>query len=447
MGGGHGKMASVSIPEQKTACRRRVMTLLCLSVGLVGLIGGGLRIALEGPGVLGVSNAVPWGWDVVQFVFWIGLGHAGTLISAVLLLTRQGWSRDIARQAELMTLCAVAVAAVFPAVHVGRVWMEWMFYPGPLPGGLWPNAASPLVWDPVAIGAYFLLSVLYVAMGLRAGQGMTPEQRNSRARACLLMAGVLTPLVVTVHSVVGCDFAVLLRWHASFLPPYFVCGAILSGLAMVQLIVRGMGGAVPVPLMRLTAGVATGMGVFYALELVESPMLFDAVYVAVISLNVAAPLCLLLPVVQRRGVLQVLIGAGVLVGMWLERVHIIVRRSEMLFGVDYMPTRTDVAMLVGSMGAFIGLFLLLDVRLPQGGPDGGNAASAPPGQGRVAWLGGLIGVFAAACWLYATQGAETAGVLTGRPHGVFFQVPVYTVCGLLGAGVAIYMNLMRRLRM
>lgn len=438
-------MASVSILGQKTAFRRRMLTLFFLSVGLVGLVGGGLRIALEGPGVLGVNNAVPWGWDVVQFVFWIGLGHAGTLISAVLLLTRQGWSRDIARQAELMTLCAVAVAAVFPAVHVGRVWMEWMFYPGPLPGGLWPNAASPLVWDPVAIGAYFLLSVLYAAMGLREGQGMTPAQRDSRARACLLMAGVLTPLVVTVHSVVGCDFAVLLRWHASFLPPYFVCGAILSGLAMVQLIVRGMGGEVPVPLMRLTAGVATGMGVFYALELAECPQLFDAVYVAMVLLNVAAPLCLLLPVVQHRVALQVLIGAGVLSGMWLERVHIIVMRSEKLFGVDYMPTRTDWAMLVGSIGAFLGLFLLLDARLPERGADGGDAASAPPGQGLAACLGGLVGVLVAVCWLHATQGAETAGVLTGRPHGVFFQVPVYMVCGLLGAGVAIYMNLMRRL--
>lgn len=438
-------MASVSILGQKTAFRRRMLTLFFLSVGLVGLVGGGLRIALEGPGVLGVNNAVPWGWDVVQFVFWIGLGHAGTLISAVLLLTRQGWSRGIARQAELMTLCAVAVAAVFPAVHVGRVWMEWMFYPGPLPGGLWPNAASPLVWDPVAIGAYFLLSVLYAAMGLREGQGMTPAQRDSRARACLLMAGVLTPLVVTVHSVVGCDFAVLLRWHASFLPPYFVCGAILSGLAMVQLIVRGTGGAVPVPLMRLTAGVATGMGVFYALELAECPQLFDAVYVDMVLLNVAAPLCLLLPVVQHRVALQVLIGAGVLSGMWLERVHIIVMRSEKLFGVDYMPTRTDWAMLVGSIGAFLGLFLLLDARLPERGADGGDAASAPPGQGLAACLGGLVGVLVAVCWLHATQGAETAGVLTGRPHGVFFQVPVYMVCGLLGAGVAIYMNLMRRL--
>lgn len=438
-------MASVSILGQKTAFRRRMLTLFFLSVGLVGLVGGGLRIALEGPGVLGVNNAVPWGWDVVQFVFWIGLGHAGTLISAVLLLTRQGWSRGIARQAELMTLCAVAVAAVFPAVHVGRVWMEWMFYPGPIPGGLWPNAASPLVWDPVAIGAYFLLSVLYAAMGLREGQGMTPAQRDSRARACLLMAGVLTPLVVTVHSVVGCDFAVLLRWHASFLPPYFVCGAILSGLAMVQLIVRGMGGEVPVPLMRLTAGVATGMGVFYALELAECPQLFDAVYVAMVLLNVAAPLCLLLPVVQHRVALQVLIGAGVLSGMWLERVHIIVMRSEKLFGVDYMPTRTDWAMLVGSIGAFLGLFLLLEARLPKRGADGGDAASAPPGQGLAACLGGLVGVLVAVCWLHATQGAETAGVLTGRPHGVFFQVPVYMVCGLLGAGVAIYMNLMRRL--
>lgn len=430
-----------------TSVRRCVLMVLCLSVGLLGLGGGGLRIALQGPGVLGVSNSVPWGWDVVQFVFWIGLGHAGTLISAVLLLTRQDWSRGIARQAELMTLCAVAVAAVFPAVHVGRAWMEWMLSPAPVAGGVWPNAASPLVWDPAAIGAYLLLSVLYVAMGARDGAGMSPEQRASRARACLLMAGVLTPLVVTVHSVVGCDFAVLLRWHAPFLPPYFVCGAILSGLAMVQLIVAAARGPVSVPLMRLTAGVATGMGVFYALELAEHPELFGGEYAVMLALNVAAPLALLLPAVQRRRGCQVMICLGLLFGMWLERVQIIVSRSEILWGVDYMPSATDAAMLVGSWGAFIGLFILLEFLVPVGRDEKpGDAASAPPGQGRVAWLGGAVGLAVAALWLSCTQGGELAGVMDGRPHGIFFQLPVYLVCGLCGAGVAIYLNFLHRMR-
>ncbi|MBR7108570.1 MAG: polysulfide reductase NrfD, partial [Akkermansia sp.] len=132
--------------------------LLCVLLAAWGLGWSAIRIATEGVGVLGVNNAVPWGWDIVLFVFWIGLGHAGTLISAILLLSDKHWRCSIARQAELMTLCAVCTAAVFPLVHVGRAWMLWQMAPLPLPGGVWPELASALVWDAAAISSYLLLS-------------------------------------------------------------------------------------------------------------------------------------------------------------------------------------------------------------------------------------------------------------------------------------------------
>ncbi|MBP9525411.1 MAG: polysulfide reductase NrfD, partial [Akkermansia sp.] len=188
------------------------------------------RIAAEGVGVLGLNNNVVWGLDIVHFVFWIGLGHAGTLISAVLLLTRQSWRSPIARGAEQMTLCAVVCAAVFPVVHVGRVWMAWMASPLPEVSGIWPDMASPLMWDVMAVSTYFLLSLLYWYIGLvpdfallrdccaghlrrrygwlALGWQGTGRQWRAYEKASLLFAAILTPLVVSVHSVVSFDFSV-----------------------------------------------------------------------------------------------------------------------------------------------------------------------------------------------------------------------------------------------
>ena len=197
------------------------------------------RIAAEGVGVLGVNNNVVWGLDIVHFVFWIGLGHAGTLISAVLLLTCQSWRSPIARGAEQMTLCAVICAAVFPVVHVGRVWMAWMASPLPEVSGIWPDMASPLMWDVMAVSTYFLLSLLYWYIGLvpdfallrdcckgrlrrrygwlALGWQGTGRQWRAYEKASLLFAVILTPLVVSVHSVVSFDFSVtqVPGWHQS----------------------------------------------------------------------------------------------------------------------------------------------------------------------------------------------------------------------------------------
>ncbi len=412
------------------------------------------RIASEGPGVLGINNDVPWGWDVVQFVFWIGLGHAGTLISAVLLLTGQRWRSAIARQAELMTLCAVVTAAVFPLVHVGRVWMAWVLSPLPVSCEAWPDLASPLVWDAAAIASYLLLSSLYCWAGLLGDRrALSGAQRAAWGRACLLLAGALTPLVVTVHSVVGSDFAVTLRWHSPILPPYFVCGALLSGMAMVQLIAlaRRCDSEVIERLSRLTLALGMAMGLFYALECAG-----DAAgggthlrpsYVAMLVLNVGLPALFWWPRLRRCRLAAGFVSVGVLAGMWLERFDIVVLRSIEFTGGSYAPSSVDVAMLLGSVGLFFALFLPLSARLPEERNDPLDAApAARTSQGRWAVAGAAAGVALALLWASLTQEADTAGSLASRPAGWLFQAPALLVAGLLGAGLATFFHLLFLLR-
>ena len=359
------------------------------------------RIAAEGVGVLGVNNNVVWGLDIVHFVFWIGLGHAGTLISAVLLLTRQSWRSPIARGAEQMTLCAVICAAVFPVVHVGRVWMAWMASPLPEVSGIWPDMASPLMWDVMAVSTYFLLSLLYWYIGLvpdfallrdcckgrlrrrygwlALGWQGTGRQWRAYEKASLLFAVILTPLVVSVHSVVSFDFSVtqVPGWHLSIFPPYFVGGAILSGMAMVQLILLGvsrlMAGsgvrrAVTPAILDLSSrfvlALSLVMGAMYLWEHLAailnggSPEPFpgrnpvNAVFIIVmVAGNVALP--------------QVIaaVALGVLAGMWMERFWIVVnslKASLLAANIgDYFPSVTDLAMMAGSVGLFMALYMVL----------------------------------------------------------------------------------------
>ncbi len=436
-----------------SATRRRFALLAALLVAVWGLLWSALRIAVEGPGVLGVNNSTPWGWDVVQFVFWIGLGHAGTLLSAVLLLTGQRWRVGIARQAELMTLCAVVTAAVFPLVHVGRIWMLWLLSPLPVESEVWPNMASPLFWDAAAVGSYLLLSLLFLLVGVMGeSPALQGERRASWARASLLLAGVLTPLVVTVHSVVGSDFAVTLRWHAPWLPAYFVCGALLSGLALVVLIalLRRAASGVVERLALLLAGLSGAMGLFYALELVEEPQLFSPVYAAMLGLNVLLPSLCWWPRLRRCRLLPALVSSGVLVGMWLERAELIIFRPLAVLGGSYAPSSVDVAMLLGSVGLFVSLFLLISARLPEERHDPLTAeppaAAARPGQGCWALAGAAAGVVSALLWAQLTQGADTAGSPGSRPAAWLFCLPPIFVAGLLGAGLAVFINLLCRLR-
>lgn len=371
------------------------------------------RIAAEGVGVLGLNNNVVWGLDIVHFVFWIGLGHAGTLISAVLLLTRQSWRSPIARGAELMTLCAVVCAAVFPVVHVGRVWMAWMAGPLPEVSGIWPDMASPLMWDVMAVSTYFLLSLTYWYIGLipdfallrdccterlkrrygllALGWQGTGRQWRAYEKASLLFAAILTPLVVSVHSVVSFDFSVtqVPGWHQSIFPPYFVGGAILSGMAMVQLILlavrrlmagSGVREAITPAILNLSSkfvlALALVMGAMYLLEHMAvllnggAPELFPGrnpvgpvFMAAMIAGNVVLPQLFWFRSLRTNPLVIVVVALGVLAGMWMERFWIVVDslKASLLAANagDYFPSLTDLAMMAGSAGLFTALYMIL----------------------------------------------------------------------------------------
>lgn len=214
----------------------------------------------EGIGVWHINKTIMWGWDITNFVFWIGIGHAGTLISAILLLFRQKWRMSINRSAEAMTIFAVICAAIFPFFHMGRIWVGiyWVF---PIPnafGSLWVNFNSPLLWDVFAISTYFSVSLIFWYLGLIPDIATVRDRTRSKIRkywynffsmgwtgsartwsryeiASLILAGISTPLVLSVHSVVSMDFAtsILPGWHTTIFPPYFVAGAIFSGFGMV----------------------------------------------------------------------------------------------------------------------------------------------------------------------------------------------------------------------
>ena len=211
-----------------------------------------------GVGTWGNQVPVGWAWDITNFVFWIGIGHAGTLISAILFLLRQKWRTSINRSAEAMTLFAVICAAIFPGIHVGRFWMAWYLAPVPNNWAIWQNFRSPLMWDVFAVSTYFTVSVLFWYTGLVPDLATLRDRATTKIRkflfgifalgwrganrhwrhyemAYLLLAGLSTPLVLSVHSVVSFDFAtsVLPTWHTTIFPPYFVAGAIFGGFAMV----------------------------------------------------------------------------------------------------------------------------------------------------------------------------------------------------------------------
>src|SRR5229473_615266 len=213
---------------------------------------------LVGVGIWGVNHPVGWGFDILTFVWWIGIGHAGTLISAILLLLRQGWRTSINRFAEAMTLYAVAAAGLYPALHTGRPWYDFWLFPYPNTMTLWPQFRSPLMWDVFAVSTYATVSFLFWYVGLIPDLATLRDRSNSffgrkiygmlalgwrnsakhwyrYETAYLLLAGLSTPLVLSVHTIVSFDFAVALipGWHSTFFPPYFVAGAVYAGFAMV----------------------------------------------------------------------------------------------------------------------------------------------------------------------------------------------------------------------
>jgi molybdopterin-containing oxidoreductase family membrane subunit len=387
-----------------------------VALAFFGLIG---YLVTTGVGVWGNNSPVFWAFDITNFVFWIGIGHAGTLISAILFLFRQKWRTSINRAAEAMTVFAVICAGIFPGIHVGRVWLAYWLAPYPNQMSVWPNFRSPLLWDVFAVSTYATVSVLFWYLGMvpdlatlrdRAtgpwrrrlyglfalGWRGSARQWHVYERAYLLLAALATPLVLSVHSVVSTDFAVaqLPGWHTTVFPPYFVAGAIFSGFAMVITLMvpaRAFFGLKNLVTLRHLENMckiilATGcmVGYAYGIEFFiawysgnpyEQFAFFNRAlgpyawaYWIMVSCNVAVPQLFWFKRVRTTPWLMWLLAAAVNVGMWFERFVIIVTSLSRDFLPSswryFVPTWVDIGMLIGSFGLFFTLFLLFCRYLP-----------------------------------------------------------------------------------
>jgi len=391
-----------------------------ISVVLLAILGAMIGyLVFNGVGVWGLNNPVSWGFDITNFVFWVGIGHAGTLISAILFLFRQKWRTSINRFAEAMTIFAVMCAGIFPGIHVGRVWLAYWLGPIPNQMGMWPNFRSPLLWDVFAVSTYFTVSLLFWYVGMipdlatfrdRATSrfkqimyglfalGWTGSSRNWHRfeRAYLILAALATPLVLSVHSVVSFDFAVsqLPGWHTTIFPPYFVAGAIFGGFAMVTTLAipaRQLFGLKDIITPRHLENMCkiillTGsmVGYAYMLEFFiawysGSPyegFIFRAralgpyawAYWTMIACNVLMPQLFWFKKARTHPGLMFLVVMAVNVGMWFERFVIVVSSLAQDFLPSswdyYRPTWVELLTLAGSFGLFFTLFLLFCRFLP-----------------------------------------------------------------------------------
>ena len=392
-------------------------------IGFIGvrLLGQTLaNLLLRGTGIWGVTNPVGWGFDIINFVWWIGIGHAGTLISAILLLLRQEWRTSINRFAEAMTLFAVACAAMYPLFHTGRPWLAfyWLF-PYPNTMGIWPQFRSPLMWDVFAVSTYGTVSLLFWFVGLipdlatlrdrsrkripRFIFGMLAMGWRGSARhwsryetAYLLLAGLSTPLVLSVHTIVSFDFAVgvIPGWHATIFPPYFVAGAIFAGFAMVLILaipIRAFYRLEDFITMRhldnmakiiLVTGLIVSYGYmmeaffgWYSANPYESFMILNrmkgpyaTIYWLLIACNVLAPQAVWFKSMRASIPALFIVSVIVSFGMWFERFIIVVTSLHRDFLPSswgmYYPTRWDFGMFFGTIGLFISLLFLFLRFLP-----------------------------------------------------------------------------------
>ncbi|MEX0703792.1 MAG: NrfD/PsrC family molybdoenzyme membrane anchor subunit [Planctomycetales bacterium] len=374
---------------------------------------------VAGTGIWGIAVPVAWGFAIVNFVWWVGIGHAGTLISAILLLLRQEWRTSINRFAEAMTLFAVACAGLFPLLHLGRPWMFYYMVPYPSTMGVWPQFRSPLIWDFFAVGTYATVSLLFWYVGLIPDLATMRDRARRRfaqviygvlamgwcgsARhwkryetAYLLLAGLATPLVVSVHSVVSFDFAVAIvpGWHATIFPPYFVAGAIYSGFAMVLTLAIPLRAAYGLQNLvtdrhldnmakvMLASGLIVGYG--YLVETFiawysghEAEMLmvrnrtfgpYAPLYWLLIACNILIPQLLWFQRVRFNVWALFLLSLVINVGMWLERFIIVIvslHRDYLpsSWGM-YYPTFWDWATFLGTIGLFAALLFLFVRLLP-----------------------------------------------------------------------------------
>ncbi len=379
-------------------------------------------LLLQGIGIWGNNQPTGWGFDIINFVWWIGIGHAGTLISAILLLMRQRWRNSINRFAEAMTIFAVMCAGIYPLLHTGRPWVAYWLFPYPNWLGMWPQFRSPLIWDVFAVSTYITVSILFWFVGLVPDLATLRDRaRNPYAKtifgmislgwrgsaghwaryehASLILAGLSTPLVLSVHSIVSFDFAVSIvpGWNITVFPPYFVAGAVFAGFAMVILLtipIRKWYKLTDFITMKhfdwmakimLATGLVVAYGymleLFYAwysgspyelalkvnrTDLLHSPYSWS--YYLLILLNVVIPQALWFPKVRRNLGALAFISIAISAGMWFERFVIIpvsLTRDYLpsSFGY-YTPTIWDIAMFAGTLGLFTFLMALFIRVLP-----------------------------------------------------------------------------------
>ena len=388
------------------------------SMLMIGAFCVGMTI-YEGLGLWGVNQPVSWGFDIVNFVFWVGIGHAGTLISAILFLLRQRWRTGIARFAEAMTIFAVMCAGIFPLLHTGRPWLPLYLTPYLNQHGLWVNFTSPLLWDVFAVSTYLTVSAVFWYLGLIPDFASLRDRTTNAAkkliysilslgwrhshrhwqhyeRAYLILAGFATPLVLSVHTIVSFDFAVSVipGWHTTIFPPYFVAGAVFSGFAMVQnvlIFVRQLFNLKHIitlehlekmnKVMILTGSM---VGYAYAMEFFiawYSGNQFEQfvflnralgpyawAYWTMVSCNVVFPQLFWFRKIRRSIPAMFIIGITVNIGMWFERFVIVVTSLSRDFLPSswgyYTPTLYDAGILIGSFGLFFTLILLFVRVLP-----------------------------------------------------------------------------------
>lgn len=396
--------------------------LFALAISTSMLLTGAISLGFSfyyGIGLWGNNQPLAWAIPIVNFVFWVGIGHAGTLISAILFLFRQRWRTGIARFAEAMTIFAVITAGLFPLIHTGRPWLDGYLFPLPNQHHLWINFTSPLVWDVFAVSTYLTVSFVFWYIGLIPDLAVLRDRTLGRIRKViysilsfgwrysnrhwnhyemlyLILAGFATPLVLSVHTIVSFDFAVsiLPGWHTTIFPPYFVAGAVFSGFAMVQnvlIVVRKvfkLEHIITIDTLEKMNKVllATGMMVGYAYGMeffiawysgnsLESFVFLNRAfgnyawaYWIMVSCNVLFPQLFWIKKIRRNTLVMFIIGVFVNVGMWFERFVIVVTSLSKDFLPSswdyYKPTLVDMGILIGSFGLFFTLVILFIKSLP-----------------------------------------------------------------------------------
>tara|TARA_B100001971_G_C18267152_1_gene594309 strand:- start:4612 stop:5931 length:1320 start_codon:yes stop_codon:yes gene_type:complete len=392
------------------------ISVLFLTIGLIVI---GYQIA-TGIGVWGLNKTIGWSWDITNFVFWVGIGHAGTLISAILLIFRQRWRTAINRAAEAMTIFAVACAGLFPLIHMGRPWLAYFVFPYPNTlGPLWVNFKSPLLWDVFAISTYLTVSLVFWYMGLLPDLATVRDRTKSKFRKAiygalsfgwngstrtwhhfevlsLILAGLATPLVLSVHTIVSFDFAtsVIPGWHTTIFPPYFVAGAIFSGFGMVltlliitrkvmnwenYITVGHVEAMCKVIILTGTmVGLAYGTEFFIAWYSGNPYERYAFVnrafgpywwaYWTMISCNVISPQFFWFKKLRRNMTFVFIITIFVNIGMWFERFVIITTSLHRDFlpssWAMYSPTWVEIWTFIGTFGLFFTLFFLFIRLLP-----------------------------------------------------------------------------------